>query len=112
MNQVSSACTQVEHRTRTITGQLLSLRRIFEWYLPPDNKSAFSTYLLQFCFKQGLSTELCTGLVENVVAPYIFNGLDAYGCKLLFDKFLKKMKALKCKKLGAELAHAYTLYSI
>ena len=68
-----------------------------------DNRSAFSTSSLQFGFKQGLSTDHCTGLVKDVVARYTFNDSDVYGCfldaskafdrvmhNLLFEKLLKK----------------------
>ena len=33
-------------------------------------------------FKQGLSTDLCTGLIKNVIARYLVNGSQVFGCFL------------------------------
>ena len=46
-------------------------------YLP-----VFATSPLQFGFKPGLSTELCTGLIKNVTAKYCFNDSPVFGCFL------------------------------
>ena len=37
---------------------------------------------LQFGFKQGLSTDLCTGLIKNVIAHYNSSGSHVLGCFL------------------------------
>jgi hypothetical protein len=37
---------------------------------------------LQFGFKPGYSTTLCTGIVKNVVSRYIHNGSAVLGCFL------------------------------
>ena len=64
-------------------------------------RPAFATSPLQFGFKPGLSTELCTGLIKNVTARYCFNDSSVFGCFLdaskafdrvdhhLFDKLLQ-----------------------
>ena len=45
-------------------------------------RHAFATSPLQFGFKPGLSTELCTELIKNVTARYCFNDYPVYGCFL------------------------------
>ena len=46
----------------------------------------YSSYLLssplQFGFKVGMSTSLCTGIVKNVISRYIHNGSSVLGCFL------------------------------
>ena len=37
---------------------------------------------LQFGFKPGFSTTLCTGVVKNVISHYIHNGSRVHGCFL------------------------------
>ena len=41
---------------------------------------------LQFGFKPGLSTDLCTGLIKNVIARYNFNDSEVYACFLNASK--------------------------
>ena len=41
---------------------------------------------LQFEFKRGYSTTLCTGIVKNVVSQYIHNGSAVLGCILNASK--------------------------
>ena len=79
-----------------------TLSKVFEWCILIDHRSSFATSSLQFGFKQGLSTDLCTGLIKNVIARYLVNGSQAFGCFLdaskafdrvdhavLFDKLLQ-----------------------
>ena len=79
------------------------LSKIFEWCLLIMYRPAFATSPLQFGFKPGLSTELCTGLIKNVTARYCFNDSSVFGCflnaskafdqvdhHLLFDKLLRR----------------------
>ena len=94
---------QAKIRQTQIIALAPTLSKVFEWCLLLDNRSSFSTSSLQFGFKQGLSTDHCTGLVKNVVARYTFNDSDVYGCfldaskafdrvmhNLFFEKLLKK----------------------
>ena len=59
-----------------------TLSNIFEWSILIDNRSVFATSTLQFGFKQGFSTQLCTGLIKNVIAQYNCNDSHVYGCFL------------------------------
>jgi len=45
-------------------------------------RSSFITSSLQFGFKQGFSSDLCTDLVKNVIARHLFNDTNVYGCFL------------------------------
>ena len=38
-----------------------------------EYRASFITFSLQFGFKQGLSADLCTGLIKNVIARYCNN---------------------------------------
>ena len=42
-----------------------TLSKLFEWCILIEHKIVFATSSLQFGFKQGLSTDLCTGLTKN-----------------------------------------------
>ena len=44
--------------------------------------SHFSTSELQFGFKPGFSTTLCTGVLKNVVSHYMFEDTPIYACFL------------------------------
>ena len=59
-----------------------TLSKIFEWCILIDHGAAFMTSYLQFGFKKGLSTYLCTGLIKNVIARYNINDSKVYGCFL------------------------------
>ena len=67
-----------------------TLSKIFEWTLLIMYRPVFATSPLQFGFKAGLSTELCTGLIKNVTAKYCFNDSPVFGCFLdackVFDR--------------------------
>ena len=60
-----------------------TLSKIFEWTILIDYRLAFSTSSLQFGFKQGLSTQLCTGLIKNVIACYNINDSIVFMAVLL-----------------------------
>ena len=59
-----------------------TLSKTFEWCLLIMYRPAFATLFLQFGFKPGLSTDLCTGLIKNVVSRYCFNDSSVFGCFL------------------------------
>ena len=59
-----------------------TLSKVFEWCILIQYKFAFDTSDLQFGFKPGLSTDLCTGLIKNVIARYNFNDSEVYACFL------------------------------
>ena len=81
---------------------------MFEWCVLFITKSAFDTSPLQFGFKEGLSTDLCTGLIMNVVARYTTNNSAMYGCFLDASKAFDRVNyALLFEKL---LNH--NLYSV
>ena len=42
----------------------------------------YSSNFLQFGFKSGFSTSLCTGMVKSVIFKYIHNGSAVFGCFL------------------------------
>ena len=45
-------------------------------------RSCFITSDLQFGFKPGYSTDLCSGVLRNVVSQYIHKGFKVYSCFL------------------------------
>ena len=45
-------------------------------------RSCFITSDLQFGFKPGFSTDLCSGVLRNVVSQYIHKGSKVYSCFL------------------------------
>ena len=81
-----------------------TLSKVLEWFILIFDEAAFSTSPLQFGFKEGFSTDLCTGLLKNVIGRYTMNDSTVYGCFLdtskafdrvnhtvLFHKLLKKI---------------------
>ena len=80
-----------------------TLSKVLEWCILIFDEAAFSTSPLQFGFKKGFSTDLCTGLLKNVIGRYTMNDSTVYGCFLdaskafdrvnhtvLFHKLLEK----------------------
>ena len=58
-----------------------NLSKILE-KLPLKYEKFFFSNQLQFGFKPGYSTTLCTGMVKNVTSRYIHNGSAVLGCFL------------------------------
>ena len=59
-----------------------SLSKILEHLIFTKYASYLSSSPLQFGFKSGSSTTLCTGMVKNIVSHYINNGSCVLGCFL------------------------------
>ena len=67
-----------------------TLSKMFERCILIMYNSAFFTFPLQFGFKKGCSTTLCSGLIKNVISRYVYRGLRVFGC------FLDASKAFDC----------------
>ena len=50
---------------------------------------------LRFGFKPGLSADMCTGLIKNVISRYCFNGSNVFGCFLDASKAFDRVNHLK-----------------
>ena len=74
-----------------------------EWSILLTWESFFTTSDLQFGFKSGFSTTLCTGVLKAVINCYLNNGSKVYAClidaskafdlidhRILFDKLLER----------------------
>ena len=64
-----------------------TLSKVLEWCILLIYGDSFSTSPLQFGFKPGMSADMCTGLIKNVISRYCFNGSNVFGC------FLDALKA-------------------
>ena len=81
------------------------LSKVLEKCILMQYSSFFATSDLQFGFKQGFSTNLCTGIVKNIAVKYVSNGTNIFGCFLdaskAFDRVNHSLlfKALWKRKL-------------
>ena len=83
-----------------------TLSKLFEWCILIEHKPAFATSSLQFGFKQGLSTDLCTGLTKNVTRYYV-NDTEVFGCFLDASKAFDQVDR---SVLFEKLLTVYNLY--
>ena len=59
-----------------------TLSKVLEHVILTKYSSFLCSNPLQFGFKPGFSTTLCTGVVKNVISHYIHNGSRVHGCFL------------------------------
>ena len=59
-----------------------NLSKVLERCILQTYSSSFITTDLQFGFKPGFCTDLCTGVLKNVVSSYIHKGSRVYSCFL------------------------------
>ena len=57
-----------------------SLSKVLEWSILLPLKEFFCTSELQFGFKSGFSTTLCTGVMKAVINRYLNRGCKVYAC--------------------------------
>ena len=72
-----------------------TLSKVLEWCILLRYGDSFSTSPLQFRFKPGLSADMCTGLIENVISRYCFNGSNVFRCFLDTLKAFDQVSHLK-----------------
>jgi len=72
-----------------------TLSKVLEWCILFQYGDSFSTSPLQFGFKPGLSADMCTGLIKNVISRYCFNGSNVFGCFLDASKTFDRVSHLK-----------------
>ena len=56
--------------------------KIIEWIILLQYSQYFSTSDLQFGFKPGISTSMCTGSIKNIVSHYLSRDSRVFGCFL------------------------------
>ena len=62
--------------------EMSTLSKVLEQLILCKYSNIFTSNHLQFGFKPGSSTSLCTGMVKNIVSRYIHNGSSVLGCFL------------------------------
>ena len=63
-----------------------ALSKALEWSILLPYPNHFTTSDLQFGFKKGMSTALCTGFIKNVVSKFVHDGSSVFGCFLDVSK--------------------------
>lgn len=77
-----------------------TLSKVLEWCILLKFESCFQTSDLQFGFKPGLSTTLCTGVLKSVVSRYLQRGSSVFACFLDASKAFDLVKhSILFKKL-------------
>ena len=75
----------------------------------------YSTFLhtspLQFGFKPGSSTTLCTGVVKNIISRYIHRGSSVYGVFLMLVKHLILSITVFCFKNSLIVVYLFLLFA-
>ncbi len=59
-----------------------TVSKALEWVILLEFSQFFVTNDLQFGFKKGMSTSLCTGLLKNTISHYIHRGSNVFSCFL------------------------------
>ena len=72
-----------------------TLSKVLEWCILLIYRNSLSTSLLQFGFKPGMSADMCTGLIKNVISRYCFNGSNVFGSFLDASKAFDRVSHLK-----------------
>ena len=72
-----------------------TLSKVLEWCILLTYEGYFSTSPLQFGFKPGMSADMCTGLIKNVIGHYCFKGSSVFGCFLDASKAFDRVSDLK-----------------
>ena len=72
-----------------------TLSKVLEWCILLTYEGYFSTSPLQFGFKPGMSADMCTGLIKNVIGHYCFKGSSVFGCFLDASKAFDRVSHLK-----------------
>ncbi len=76
-----------------------NLSKILERCILLRYRSSLLTSDLQFGFKEGFSTDLCTGVLKNVVSQYLQGGSNVYGCFLDASKAFDRVNHTTLFKL-------------
>ena len=78
-----------------------SLSKILEHIILAKYSHYLSSNQLQFGFKPGCSTSLCTGVEKNIVSRYIFTGSTVFSCFLDASKAFDLVNSFQSYKIGA-----------
>ena len=91
------------------------LSKVLECIILNQYSSILSSHHLQFGFKTGSSTSLCTGIVKCVVSRYLQNGSSVLGCSLDASKaFIRFLSSWYCSqqmrvRWGSTLSNGFSV---